>query len=265
MKKFVMIFAGVAMLGAVVVGVLNKQDIENLRDKLTGLIADVKDATERLGEAEDKRDDTQEKEVQATDLRNQARALLTTSKDQLARVNRSLEDVTAELKKVNIEQQEIDLAIRQRFPDGKIRTAEDLKMALTMLQDDLTENQNRKAELTAEMEAANQAKQIEVAKVAEEEQFQATRSQKVALNSMTATVIAVNKEWGFVMVNAGRAHGVAGDSSLLVKRKNARIGRLRIISLEDHMVVADVVKDSVSDFAQFDICPGDKVIFESTN
>lgn len=44
------------------------------------------------------------------------------------------------------------------------------------------------------------------------------RAQKLALNGLVATVIAVNKEWGFVMINAGRQHGVSPDASLLVKR-----------------------------------------------
>jgi transcription elongation GreA/GreB family factor len=65
------------------------------------------------------------------------------------------------------------------------------------------------------------------------------------------------------MVNAGRAHGVSADSSLLVKRGNARVGRLRIVSLEDMMTVADVVDEAgVSGVV---VKPGDKVIFESTN
>jgi hypothetical protein len=132
-----------------------------------------------------------------------------------------------------------------------------------MLKDTLTETQNKKAEMTAQMEAANQARQVQVAKVQEEEEYQVERAQKLSLNSLVATVVAVNSEWGFVMVNAGRAHGVSADSSLLVKRGNARVGRLRIVSLEDMMTVADVVDEAgVSGVV---VKPGDKVIFESTN
>ena len=82
MKKFMMILAGVAMLGAAAVGVLNKIDMEALRAELTDVRAKVKTATEKLGEAEDKRDDSLEKETQAKDGRNQAAAAVDPEADE---------------------------------------------------------------------------------------------------------------------------------------------------------------------------------------
>lgn len=262
MKKFIMILAGLAMIGAAVVGVLNKNDLVNLRAELDRLRGEVRDATEKLGEAEDKRDDSIEKETQAKDMRNQAAAAVEGVKQELKIVQRSMEDVSAELKKVEIEQKEIDLAVARAFPDGNIKTVEDLQMTLTMLKDSLTEKQNRKAELNAQMEAANQAKQVQVSKVKEEEEYQIGRAQKLALNGLVATVIAVNKEWGFVMVNAGQAHGVTGDASLLVKRGNARVARLRIVNLQDMSSIADVIDESL--VPGIEVQPGDKVIFENS-
>tara|TARA_R110000850_G_scaffold66894_1_gene148441 strand:- start:2401 stop:3192 length:792 start_codon:yes stop_codon:yes gene_type:complete len=263
MKKFIMIFAAVAMVGAVVVGLINKKELEGKLADLKEVGVQVRDTTAKLGEAEDKRDDAVEKEVQAKDGRNQAAAAVEGVKQNLKIVARSLEDVTAELKKVEIEQKEIDLAITKQFPDGNIKTAEDLNMSLTMLKDSLTENQNKKAELNAQLTSASQAKQTEVAKVKEEEKFQVTRAEKLSLNSLVATVIAVNKEWGFVMVNAGRVHGVSADASLLVKRGSERVARLRIVNLESSIVVADVVDDS--SVSGINVQPGDKVIFETLN
>ena len=171
--------------------------------------------------------------------------------------------LTHNTKGIEIEQKEIDLAIRKQFPDGNIKTADDLKMTLTMLKDTLTDKQNEKADKTAQMEAAKQAQQVQIARVEDEEEYQVERAQKLSLNSLVATVVAVNREWGFVMVNAGRAHGVEPDSSLLVKRGNLRVGRLRIVSLEDMMTVADVVDEN--GVSGITVKPGDKVIFESTN
>lgn len=263
MKKFIMILAGIAMLGAVVVGLINKNDIDFISSELVKYRGLVKDATEKLGETEDKRDDLVQQEVQAKDGRNQAAAAVETVKQELKIVERSLADVMAQLKSIEIEQKEIDLAIRKQFPDGNIKTADDLKMTLTMLKDTLTDKQNEKADKTAQMEAAKQAQQVQIARVEDEEEYQVERAQKLSLNSLVATVVAVNREWGFVMVNAGRAHGVEPDSSLLVKRGNLRVGRLRIVSLEDMMTVADVVDEN--GVSGITVKPGDKVIFESTN
>jgi len=261
MKKFIMILAGFAMLGSAVVGVLNKKDLEDVIAQLTSLKADVTDVTAKLGESEDKRDDSQVKETQAIGSRNQAAATVAESEQKLHVVQRALEDVTSELRKAEIEKKEIDLAVTKAFPDGNIKTIEDLNMTLTMLKDSLTEAQGKKTELNTQLGTAAQAKQIEVAKVKEEESVQVERAQRLSLNSLIATVIAVNKEWGFVMINAGRSHGVSADSSLLVKRGNTRIARLRIVNLEDTVVVADLVDDSL--VRGIEVQPGDKVIFEN--
>ncbi len=256
-----MILAGFAMLGAAVVGWLNKADFEAAIAERKALVANVTDVTAKLGEAEDKRDESTTKETQAKDARNQAAAAISDSEQKFKIAERALEDVTSELKKVEIEKKEIDLAVARVFPDGNIKTAEDLNMTLTMLKDQLTEVQNKKTELNTQLGSAAQAKQVQVAKVKEEEGFQMQRAQRLAINSLVATVIAVNKEWDFVMINAGRAHGVSADASLLVKRGNTRIARLRIVNLEDMVTVADLIDESM--VKGIDVQPGDKVIFEN--
>ena len=261
MKKFIMILAGFAMLGAAVVGWLNKTDFDAVIAQLTTLKAEVVAVNNDLNEAEAKREDSQTKETQAKDTRNQAAAAVAESEQKLKVVQRALEDVTSELRKAEIEKKEIDLAVIKAFPDGNIKTIEDLNMTLTMLKDTLTQSQTKKTELNTQLGTAAQAKQIQVSKVKEEEGFQVERAQRLSLNSLIATVIAVNKEWGFVMINAGRSHGVSADSSLLVKRGNTRIARLRIVNLEDMVVVADLVDDSL--VSGIEVQPGDKVIFEN--
>jgi FtsZ-interacting cell division protein ZipA len=261
MKKFIMILSGLAMIGAAVVGVLNKNDFEKVNDQAKALRSEVTDVTAKLGEAEDKRDESVEKETQAKDSRNQAAAAVSEAEQKLKVVQRAVDDVSDELKKVEIEKKEIDLAVQKIFPDGNIKSSEDLQMTLTMLKDSLTEAQNKKTELNAQLGTAAQSKQVEVAKVREEEKFQMQRAQKLALNGLVATVIAVNREWGFVMINAGRQHGVSPEASLLVKRGNSRIARLRIVNLEESSVVADLVDESLAN--GIDVQPGDKVIFEN--
>lgn len=261
MKKFIMILSALLMMGSAFIGIINKGDLEDVVKDLERLRGEVKTATAQLGEAEDKRDDSTEKETQAKDGRNQAAASVEGVKQELKIADRALEDVSSELKKVEIEKKEIDLAVQKAFPDGNIKSTEDLTMTLTMLKDTLTEKQNTKTELVASVTAAQQTKQAEISKVKQEEKFQMQRAQKLVLNGLTATVIAANKEWGFVMINAGRQHGVAPDASLLVKRGNTRIARLRIVTLEDAVTVADVVDESI--VAGIEVHPGDKVIFEN--
>lgn len=256
-----MILAGFAMLGAAVVGWINLGEFKEAKSKLKVAQDRYTEVKTTLGESNDKRDELTTKETQAKDARNQAAAAISDSEQKLKVAERALEEVSAELKKVEIEKKEIDLAVTKVFPDGNIKTAEDLNMNLTMLKDQLTEAQNKKTELNTQLGSAAQAKQVQVAKVKEEESFQMQRAQRLALNSLVATVIAVNKEWDFVMINAGRAHGVSAEASLLVKRGNTRIARLRIVNLEDTVTVADIIDESM--VKGLDLQPGDKVIFEN--
>lgn len=256
-----MILAALAMVGAAVVGVINMNDTKVVQQDLATAKGKVVELTAKVAEAEEKRDEATEKETQAKDARNQAAAAIGEAEQKLKVVAREVENLTSEFKKIEIEKKEIDLLIRKVFPDGNIKSAEDLQMTLTALKDNLTEKQNKKTELNNQLSQAAQAKQVQVAKVKEEENFQMQRAQRLSLNSLVATVIAVNKEWGFVMVNAGRSHGVGPEASLLVKRGNSRIGRLRIVNLEDMVTVADIVDESI--VRGIDVQPGDKVIFEN--
>lgn len=261
MKKFIMILAGFAMLGASVVGLLNKGELEQLTGESKLVKAEITDLNSKLAEVEEKKSAAEEKETQAKDTRNQASASVADADQKMKNIGRTLEELNAELKKVEIEKKEIDLLVRQAFPDGVITSVEDLQMSVTMLKDQLTEKQNKKTEMNNLLAGAAQAKQVQVAKVKEEEKLQIQRAQRLAVNSLVATVIAVNKDWDFVMVNAGRAHGVGAEDSLLVKRGNTRIARLRIVNLEDNVTIADIVDDSL--VRGIDVQPGDKVIFEN--
>jgi myosin heavy subunit len=256
-----MILSCLTMIAAAVVGVVNKKKVEIFTTQLKEVTAQVTEVGAKLGEAEDKHDEAQEKETQAKDSRNQAAAGVEEVNQKLKQIQRSVEDVTAELKKKEIEKKEIDLAVSKLFPGGEIQKSEDLEMTLTMLKDSLTESQAKKAALNTQLGAASGLKQTQVAKVKEEEKFQIQRAQKLALNGLVATVVAVNKEWGFVMINAGRSHGVTADASLLVKRGNSRIARLRIVNLEESSVIADLVDDSL--VKGIEVQPGDKIIFEN--
>ncbi len=261
MKKVIMIIGVAAMGAAIVLGLQNKDAQEAANKELADAKASVLKVTSELGETEDKLVEAAKKETQAKDKRNQASAAIEGAKQELKIVARAVDDISSELKKIEIALSENKLVVKKMFPDGVVRTLEELREKSSGLSDELTEKQNVVANLEAQFAQANQSKQVQVAEVKKQEEHQIKRAQKLALNGMVATVIAVNKEWGFVMVNAGRAHGVGGESSLLVKRGNSRVARLRIVNLQDTVSVCDVVKDSMVRGVR--IQPGDKVIFEN--
>lgn len=80
-------------------------------------------------------------------------------------------------------------------------------------------------------------------------------------NSMTATVVAVNNDWGFVVIDGGENKGITLDTKLLVTRGQETIGRLNIIGVDGNKTVANI--DQKSARPGLAVAPGDRVILET--
>ena len=80
-------------------------------------------------------------------------------------------------------------------------------------------------------------------------------------NSMTATVVAVNADWGFVVIDAGENKGITVDTKLLVTRGQESLGRLNIIGVDGNKTVANIDQKSIR--PGFTVAPGDRVILEN--
>ncbi|NNE93127.1 MAG: hypothetical protein HKN23_15900 [Verrucomicrobiales bacterium] len=251
-----------AMGGTALVGMLNKKDLEGEIVTLTDTKAEIQVVSEDLSQTEDMLVDERKNEDMAKNMRDQVSAQVGEAEMSLSRLNGQISTVDDDLKKTKIEQDEIDIAIKKVFPDGQIRTAEDFRQMRAAIQQEKQALENTKAELTATLASVQTQRMSQENRVKSGEKTQIERAQKIALNGLEATVIAVNREWGFVMVNAGKNYGVTNEASLLVKRGNERVARLRIVDLGESAVVCAVVEESLAEGTK--INPGDKVIFENT-
>ena len=253
-----MILSVIAMGASAFVGVINKQTIELERDALAESERKVKETNEEITAVEDNIKDTEAERDQAKDARDMASATLNQIETKVKGLESTIRNNTSQLEKTNIEQKEIDLVVSKLG----VKDVAELEAKEKTLVD-------RRDNLTSEVQAKNtevEAGKEELVKVAQQvnqlKAYQIERAKKVALNGLEATVIATNKTWGFVLVNAGKSLGVSAEDSLLVKRGPDRVARLRIVSLEPDMVVAEVVEGSLPEGTH--VQPGDKVIFENT-
>lgn len=80
-------------------------------------------------------------------------------------------------------------------------------------------------------------------------------------NSMTATVVAVNNDWGFVVIDGGENKGITVDTKLLVTRGQESLGRLTIIGVDGNKTVANIDQKSLR--PGYTVAPGDRVILEN--
>ena len=78
---------------------------------------------------------------------------------------------------------------------------------------------------------------------------------------MSATIVAVNNDWGFVVIDGGQNKGITTDTKLLITRGTETVGRLNIVSVENNKTVANIVQKSIR--GGLSVAPGDKVILES--
>jgi hypothetical protein len=136
------------------------------------------------------------------------------------------------------------------------------------LQEDLNRIKQAIAELKANAEAKQTEVDTEIAKVKSEQRVvdglarkRGERQKAFERNSLKATIVAVNSDWGFVVVNAGQPEGIAESTKLIVTRGTQAIGKISIISVSGSRTVANIMPETIS--PGYAIAPGDTVILEN--
>jgi chromosome condensin MukBEF ATPase and DNA-binding subunit MukB len=136
------------------------------------------------------------------------------------------------------------------------------------LQEDLNRIKQTISELKANAEAKEGEVQAEMAKVANLERAvaglakkQDDRKKAFERNSMKATIVAVNSDWGFVVINAGQPEGFTESTKLIVTRGVHTICKLSIISVQGSRTIANIIGDTMT--PGMSIAPGDQVILEN--
>jgi septal ring factor EnvC (AmiA/AmiB activator) len=164
-------------------------------------------------------------------------------------------------------QDELD-ATNKKLADLRIRLE---KLPQGMKPENMVESINTMKKETAELQAEVELKKKEV-ETEETKTVEARRSYDEVVrkiedrkksfdrNSLNARVVAVNSDWGFVVVNAGQSLGINEATKLLVTRGAQTIGKLSIVSVQGDRTVANIIPDSLSE--GLSIAPGDQVILE---
>jgi len=247
------------MAGAAFVGVMNKQTRDNeivLRNEAE---RDYEITLNELNQEKTNLAEAKKAHGEAQDTRDKASADLALLEQELKRQEATIAKAKVRLEQIAVEQKEIDLVVAKL--DG-ITSVDELIAKEKGLNDTLIEKTAAKDAEVVKLAASTKMKITIETSVRGLEKKQLERSKVIALNGLEAMVVAVNKDWGFVMVNAGMTLGVSASSSMLVKRGEELIARLRIVTLAPDMVVCDIVPESISKGTR--VMPGDKVVFENT-
>ncbi|MFL2436532.1 MAG: hypothetical protein ACJ0IZ_08455 [Verrucomicrobiales bacterium] len=146
--------------------------------------------------------------------------------------------------------------ISERFPGT---TLQNVAEKIKQLESDLETAKQDLATRKTELEVVNKKVAANEVRIEKAEKVQTDRLSNIGRNAAEGLITAVNKDWGFVLVNIGKDQGVQGDSELIVQRDGIRIGNLNVVSIQPGLTVADINQKGLSGSVE----PGDKVIFEN--
>ncbi len=153
--------------------------------------------------------------------------------------------------------------IQDILKDVDATTPEEIEAAINQLQQDKLAVDKELEEVQTAVAAAEESVASKEQSLDRVNRTLSDRRDGIVRNTSESTVTAVNPDWGFAVVGAGRAQGMSADQPLLVKRGNTYIARLAIVSLEENQLIADIVPDSLAPGAR--VLPGDRVIVQRAN
>jgi cell shape-determining protein MreC len=179
--------------------------------------------------------------------------------------------------KNKLSQAESETTRTQEELDAKVKRQQKLVVDLEKLPkdvkpetitEDIARMKKEKLEFEAQAEAKKKETVAELEKVAVVQNRLAEVVRKIEerrknfdRNSLTSRVLAVNHDWGFVVIDAGKSTGLTQDTKLIVTRGSLTVGKISVMNVEGTRSMAAIVPDAVIN--GMTIMPGDRVILEN--
>ena len=73
----------------------------------------------------------------------------------------------------------------------------------------------------------------------------ADRESGAAMQGLRGRVLAVDRNWNFVVLDLGNRNGINNNATMIIQRGGSMVGRIRITSVEPSQSVADIIPNSV--------------------
>lgn len=258
MTKVLLLLSAVVMAIAGVFAYQNGRTYKEVRERTTGTHAKIRSGLTNLQEAVDNVTKVSGEIAVVSTQKETEDEKLKSNKLKVAQTDGEMKRVEAELK-VKADKMNGLNAKLNSLPAG---------FNPQTIAEDLNKIKQEIVELQTQAEAKKQEVAIEEKKVEDVRKGLdeivtriATRKKSFDRNSMTARVVAVNNDWGFVVIDAGEKEGITPDTKLLVTRGTATVGKLSILSVEGSRTVANILGDTLA--PGMAPAPGDKVILEN--
>ncbi|RBP38500.1 hypothetical protein DES53_11117 [Roseimicrobium gellanilyticum] len=262
MTKVLFMLSAVVMVVAIVISYQNNQSLVNLRTERhksdTKLKVERANADKLATEAETAKNKVATANMEITNEEERLNLAKNKLRNAEAEAERTQKDVEAANTKISEYKTEIDKIAKDLPPGFSIEKAPEV---MNSIKKEIADNQT-KASKTQELIDAKEGElkkvQSQLSDIVESIE---TRKKSFDRNSLSATIVAVNNDWGFVVIEGGENKGITVDTKLLVTRGNQPIGRLQIVSVDQSKTLANIDMKSVRNGVA--ISPGDRVILET--
>ncbi|MFM2221219.1 MAG: hypothetical protein RLZZ553_967 [Verrucomicrobiota bacterium] len=163
-----------------------------------------------------------------------------------------------------LEEQSAQITAQKKLVEeaGKILgpgvTLDNIASKITEIENNKKDQTKKLEELTTLAEGATNDVAKNKATIEDLSSRKAKRDEKIARNGKEAVIIAVESDWGFVVIGAGSNTGFTPQTKMLVKRDGVLIGRLNPTSIEPSQTIAEIDRSSLAVGASLQV--GDRVI-----
>lgn len=262
MTKVLFMLSAVVMVVAIAISYQNNQSLVDLRIKRHQADDNLKRERQNANNLATDAEGAKAKVLAANMEATNEEERLTLAKNKLrnaeADAERTQKDVDAANQKIAEYKTEIEKLGREMPAGFAIEKSQEM---MNGIRKEIADNK-MKAEKTQELIDSKDGElkkvQAQLSDIAESIEV---RKKSFDRNSLSATIVAVNNDWGFVVIEGGENKGITVDTKLLVTRGNQPIGRLQIVSVDQSKTLANIDMKSVRNGVA--IAPGDRVILES--
>ena len=226
------------LLGSSGLGFLNKSKLADKQAKIESAEAAKTSAQSEASKAKDAEKKAKTAQTEAESKANDLQTQVTTAATEAASLKAQIDTANESIKAKQTDIDALNQKLAAATPPPAMAPAPGVNDELTKAKTQLAELQIIKDGLESQLKSALSQTQSLSQQIAR-------RDTAEAKNGLTGRVLAVDRNWNFVVLNLGGRSGINANETMVIRRGNSLVGRVRITSVEPSQSIADIVPNSV--------------------
>ena len=233
-------------------GFLNKGKLADKQAEITSIKANQSVAQSDVVKAKDAQKKAETARTEAESKVNELQTQVASNATEVSSLKAQVETANDSIKAKQTDIDTLNQKLAAATPPPTTTVAPAAADELTRANAQLAELKVIKDGLESQLKLARDAQQNDARRLAQRESADAK-------NGLQGRVLAVDRNWNFVVLNLGGRSGVNANETMVIRRGTSLVGRVRITSVEPSQSIADIVPNSVP--AGISVQAGDTVVF----